>query len=56
MVLEFVSRPFDSMRHDFLHSQVAIDGEAGGKDEDIYCQKQWEKLNIILYERAEFTF
>lgn len=44
------------MRHDFLHSQVAIDGEAGGKDEDIYCQKQWEKLNIILYERAEFTF
>lgn len=40
----------------FPHSQVAIDGEDGGEDEDIYCRKQWEKRKIILYERAGFTF
>lgn len=40
----------------FPHSQVAIDGEDGGEDEDNYCLKQWEKLKFILYERAGFTF
>lgn len=39
----------------FPHSQVAIDGEAGGEEEDIYSLKQWEKLKIILYERAGFN-